>query len=144
MLRLSAERCWGAHPYFVPPEHTRRAREIMGRGSLLAPEQAAVLETDATTARAIARRHMTTYLGLPNYVNNLRRLGFDDRDLAEGGNDRLVDAIVAWGDANAVAARVRAHLDAGADHVCVQVLTSDPAELPMARWRQLAPVLLRL
>jgi probable F420-dependent oxidoreductase len=142
MLRLAAERCWGAHPYFVPPEHTRRAREILGRGPLLAPEQAAVLETDPAVARAVARQHMTLYLGLPNYVNNLRRLGFGDADLGSGGSDRLVDAIVAWGDADAIAARVRAHHEAGADHVCVQVLDRDPRALPMAQWRALAPVLL--
>jgi probable F420-dependent oxidoreductase len=142
MLELSAARTRGAHPYFVPPEHTARAREIMGKGPLLAPEQAAVLETDPDTARAIARAHMAMYLGLPNYANNLRRLGFTDDDIANGGSDRLVDAIVAWGDVDAIRARVRAHHDAGADHVCVQVLTADPRALPMAEWRTLAPALL--
>jgi probable F420-dependent oxidoreductase len=142
MLRLSAERAWGAHPYFVPPEHTQRAREVLGKGPLLAPEQAVVLERDATTARAIGRAHMAIYLGLPNYVNNLKRLGFTDDDVANGGSDRLVDAIVAWGDEDAIVRRVRAHQDAGADHVCVQALEADPRALPMAQWRRLAPALL--
>jgi probable F420-dependent oxidoreductase len=138
MLALAAERTAGAHPYFVPPEHTRRAREILGSGKLLAPEQAVVLDTDAVRARAVARAHMSIYLGLPNYVNNLRRLGFGDADLAGGGSDRLVDAIVAWGEVDAIVARVREHHDAGADHVCLQVLTADPRALPLAEWRTLA------
>jgi probable F420-dependent oxidoreductase len=142
MLALAAERTWGAHPYFVPPEHTHRARAIMGKGALLAPEQAAVLETDPGTARAIARAHMATYLGLPNYVRNLERLGFTAADVADGGSDRLVDAIVAWGDEARIAARVREHHDAGADHVCVQVLDADPRALPLQQWRALAPALL--
>jgi len=142
MLALAAERTAGAHPYFVPPEHTARAREIMGRGPLLAPEQALVLETDPTKARAIARTHMATYLGLPNYLRNLHSLGFGDDAVRDGGSDRLVDAIVAWGDADALLARVRAHLAAGADHVCVQVLPEDPRALPLPEWRELAPALL--
>ncbi len=143
MLAFAAQRTAGAHPYFVPPEHTARAREIMGAGALLAPEQAVVLEKDATAARAIARAHMAIYLGLPNYARNLRSLGFGDDDLAGGGSDRLVDAIVAWGDLEATRARVRAHHDAGADHVCVQVLPADPRALPTEAWRELAPALLR-
>jgi probable F420-dependent oxidoreductase len=115
----------------------------MGPKALLAPEQAAVLETNPDTARAIGRGHMAIYLGLPNYVNNLRRLGFGDDDLKDGGSNRLVDAIVAWGDVDAVAKRVRAHHDAGADHVCVQVLTADPRALPLEDWRRLAAALLR-
>jgi probable F420-dependent oxidoreductase len=142
MLALAAERAAGSHPYFVPVAHTRRAREILGPGRLLAPEQAVVLEPDADTARRIARAHMATYLGLPNYVNNLRRLGFGDADLAGGGSDRLVDAIVAWGDVEAIFARVQAHSNAGADHVAVQVLHEEPDGLPIAQWRALAPVLL--
>ncbi len=141
MLALAAERTWGSHTYFVPPEHTAEARRILGPNALLAPEQAAVLETDATTARAIARGHMAMYLTLPNYVNNLKRLGFSDADVANGGSDRLVDAVVAWGDAAAIATRVRAHLDAGADHVCVQALDADPRALPLRQWRALAEVL---
>jgi probable F420-dependent oxidoreductase len=144
MLALAAERAWGSHPYFVPVEHTRQAREILGTGPLLAPEQAVILERDAGRARAIARTHMATYLGLPNYANNLRRLGFGDTDLASGGSDRLVDAIVAWGDVDTIVARVRAHRAAGADHVCVQVLHEAEHELPLREWRELAPVLLAI
>lgn len=142
MLRLSAERAAGAHPYFVPPEHTAFAREVMGPGPLLCPEQAVVLETDPTRAREIARGHMAMYLQLPNYTNNLLRLGFTADDVADGGSDRLVDAIVAWGDEETVAARVRAHHDAGADHVCVQVVPAEGTAAPVAEWRRLAPVLL--
>jgi probable F420-dependent oxidoreductase len=142
MLALAAERTKGAHPYFVPPEHTAFARQHMGQGPLLAPEQAVVLETDAEKARAVARGHMATYLGLPNYVNNLKRLGFTDADIADGGSDRLVDAIVAWGSIEKIAQRIRAHHDAGADHVCIQVLDPDPRVLPMPQWRQLAAALL--
>jgi len=141
MLRLAAERAAGSHPYFVPPEHTAYARKILGSAPLLAPEQAVVLETDATKAREIARMHMATYLGLPNYVNNLKRLGFSGADVANGGSDRLVDAIVVWGDIDAVVKRVRAHHDAGADHVCIQVLDPDPRALPIRQWRELAPAL---
>src|SRR5262249_26131844 len=139
---LAAERAAGSHPYFVPPEHTAFARKVMGKGPMLAPEQAVVLETDPTKARAVARAHMSVYLGLPNYVNNLKRLGFTDDDVANGGNDRLVDAIVAWGSLEAVVKRVRAHHDAGADHVCLQVLDPDPRALPMRQWRELAAALL--
>jgi len=142
MLRLAAERAWGAHPYFVPPEHTARARAILGPDRLLAPEQAVVLETDATAARTIGRAHMAIYLGLDNYRNNLFRLGFTDADMTPPGSDRLVDAIVVWGDLDAVARRVAAHHDAGADHVCLQVLDPDPGALPMRQWRELAAALL--
>jgi probable F420-dependent oxidoreductase len=142
MLALSADRARGAHPYFVPVEHTAEARGVLGAGPLLAPEQAAVLETDPGKAREIARQHMATYLGLPNYTNNLRRYGFGDDDIKNGGSDRLVDAIVAWGDVDAVVRRVRAHHDAGADHVCVQVLSSDIRAVPQREWRDLAEALL--
>lgn len=138
MLRLSAERGLGAHPYFVPVEHTPVAREALGPDALLAPEQAVVFETDPTKAREIARRHMATYLGLPNYTNNLKRLGWTDDDLANGGTDALVDAIVAWGSLEQIVARISAHLDGGANHVAVQVLPADPRGLPMAEWRELA------
>jgi probable F420-dependent oxidoreductase len=142
-LELARERAWGSHPYFVPPEHTRRARAILGAGKLLAPEQAVCFEADPTAARTIARTHMSTYLGLPNYVRNLRALGFSAEDVANGGSDRLVDAIVAWGGIDAVVARVKAHLDAGADHVCLQVLRPNPADLPHEEWRAIAQALLR-
>lgn len=142
MLRLAAERAGGAHPYFVPPEHTGRAREILGSDRLLAVEQAVVLETDSTKAREIARAHASRYLALPNYANNLRRLGFGDEDLMGGGSNRLVDTIVAWGDMTAVIDRVRAHQSAGANHVCVQVLPPDPQALPIREWREVASALL--
>ena len=142
MLALAAERADGAHPYNVPPEHTARAREILGPAKLLAPEQAVVLETDPVEARRIGRGHLAIYLDLPNYMNNLRRFGITDDDIADGGSDRLVDTLVAWGDVDAIRARVRAHLDAGADHVAVQVLTPDRGTLPLDEWRELAPVLL--
>jgi probable F420-dependent oxidoreductase len=141
MLELAAARALGAHSYFVPVEHTAAAREVLGEGPMLCPEQAVVLETDAEVARTAARQHMATYLGLPNYTNNLRRLGWTDAHLSDGGSDELVDAIVAWGDEQAVVDRVRAHLDAGADHVCVQVLDRSATALPMSQWRALAPAL---
>ena len=140
MLALAAERAAGAHPYFVPPEHTAVAREALGPDRLLAPEQAVVLETEPTAAREVARSHMATYLGLPNYTNNLRRLGWSDDDLAAPGSDRLVDAIVAWGDEEQVVRRVAEHRAAGADHVCLQVLDADPRAVPLEGWRRLAPV----
>jgi probable F420-dependent oxidoreductase len=141
MLALAAERAWGAHTYFVPPEHTATAREALGDVPMLMVEQAVVLSTDPTAARDVARRHMQTYLGLPNYTNNLRRLGWADDDLAGEGSDTLVDAIVAWGDVDAVVARVRAHQDAGADHVCLQVLDADFTAVPLAEWEELAAAL---
>lgn len=137
MLKLSAERGAGAHPYFVPVEHTVLAREVMGAGALLAPEQAVILETDPDKARAIARQHMTTYTRLPNYVNNLKRFGFEDDEIVNQ-EDRVVDAIVAWGSTDTVVARVKAHFDAGADHVCMQVLTDATGVLPMRQWQELA------
>jgi len=112
----------------------------MGAGPLLAPEQAVVVETDPATARAIAREHMAGYLTLPNYTNNLRRFGYTDEDLSGGGSDRLVDAIVAWGDAAAIADRVRAHRAAGADHICLQVL-SEEKDFPRKEYRQISAAL---
>jgi probable F420-dependent oxidoreductase len=140
MLALAAERAAGAHPYFVPVEHIARARAIIGAGPVLAPELAVVLEVDPGAARAAAREYTTGYLQLPNYVNNLRSLGFDD-DLEGGGSDRLVDAVVAWGDAATIAERVRAFHDAGADHVCVQVVSDRSKGFPLDAYRQLAPAL---
>jgi probable F420-dependent oxidoreductase len=142
MLRLAAERSIGAHPYFVPVEHTKIARTELGVGPLLAVEQAAVLSTDPTVARTTARKHMKRYLALDNYANNLRRLGWGDADLANDGSDKLVDAIVAWGDAPKIRARVETHIANGADHVCVQLLRPDLATHPLAEWRALAPALL--
>lgn len=142
MLRLAAERALGAHPYFVPVEHTIIARKELGPGPLLAVEQAAVLSKDPAVARTTARKHMKRYLSLENYANNLKRVGWSDADLASDGSDALVDAIVAWGDAREIRARVEAHLANGADHVCVQVLRTDLAAHPLAEWRALAPALL--
>ncbi len=142
MLALAASAADGAHSYFVPVEHTAFAREHLGPDALLAPEQAVVLSTDAEQARAVARAHMATYLGLPNYTNNVRRFGFGDEDLAEGGSDRLVDAIVAWGDEQAVVDRVAAHHERGADHVALQVLPLDGTSVPMDDWHRLADAVL--
>lgn len=125
MLGLAASATRGAHPYFVPPEHTLRAREILGADAWLCPEQMVLRETDPTKARAIARQNMKVYTGLPNYQNNLKWLGFQDSDFENGGSDKLVDAIVAWGDDDAIAARIQAHHDAGADHVCIQPFRAD-------------------
>jgi probable F420-dependent oxidoreductase len=137
MLALAADRASGAHPYFVTVEHTAIAREALGPDRLLAPEQMVVLENDPARAREQARGGMAIYLRAPNYLNNLRRLGFTDDDFADGGSDRLVDAIVAWGTIDDVLARVDAHHDAGADHVCVQVLGTNLLEVPEQAWRDL-------
>ncbi|MEU3709544.1 TIGR03620 family F420-dependent LLM class oxidoreductase [Streptomyces catenulae] len=143
MLELARDRASGAHPYFVPVAHTARAREVLGDGPLLAPEQAVLLESDPATARALAREHhVSRYLTLSNYVGNLRRFGFDDEDFAGGGSDRLVDALVAWGDVDAIRRRVRDHLDAGADHVAVQPLTAEATDAGLGQLTELAPALL--
>lgn len=143
MLELAATRAAGAHPYFVPVEHTPFAREHLGEGPLLCVEQAVVLETDPTRAREAARTYTRIYTPLPNYTNNLRRFGFDDADFAEAGSDRLVDAVVAWGTVDDVRDRVQAHLDAGADHVCIQVISADGfAVVPHGEWAELAAALL--
>ncbi|MDQ2727781.1 MAG: LLM class F420-dependent oxidoreductase [Actinomycetota bacterium] len=141
MIALAAKRTDGVHNYLVPAEHTATARQILGTGPLLCPEQAIVIESDPTRAREIGRSHTKTYVGLPNYQNNLRRLGFGDDDFADGGSDRLIDTIVAWGDLDAISARVRAHFDAGADHVSIQAITEDPRAVPADAWRELAPAM---
>src|SRR3954471_2521547 len=139
MLELARDRSAGAHPYLVTTEHTRRAREILGAAPLLAPELGVVLESDEQRARQVARGHLERYMQLPNYVNNWRRLGFGDEDLASGGSDRLVDALIAWGDVEAIAERIEEHFDAGADHVCIQVLRSpDAGDLPRDEWREIS------
>jgi probable F420-dependent oxidoreductase len=140
MLELARERAAGAHPYFVPVEHTAYAREVLGPGPLLAPEVAVVLETDRDAALQRAREYASIYLPLPNYTNNLRRFGYTDDDIEGGGSDRLIEAVIPWGDPATVAERVRAHLDAGADHVCVQVV-ADFFKFPLAEYRELAPAL---
>lgn len=145
MLELARERAGGAHPYIVTPEHTAEARAALGDGKLLAPEQHVVLQTDPERARAVARQSLSVYLQLPNYVNNWRRLGFREGDFDDGGSDRLIDHVVVWGDEATIAARVQAHLDAGADHVCVQAITgTEHSELSRAEWRALAPALVGL
>jgi len=143
MLELARSRSSGAHPYFVPPEHSAVARAELGPGPLLAPEQTVALEPDPTAGRALARQFCARYLPLPNYTDNLRALGYTDEDLAPPGSDRLVDAIVAWGSAADIATRVQAHLDAGADHVCVQVVRSDEGPSEADVWRELAGALPR-
>jgi probable F420-dependent oxidoreductase len=127
MLALAAERAAGTHTYFVTPQHTSRAREAVGPDRLLAPEVAVVVEPDTEKARRIAREYARTYLGLSNYTANLRGFGYTERDVADGGSDRLIDAVIPHGDAAAVAGAVRAHLDAGSDHVALQPLGKDLA-----------------
>jgi probable F420-dependent oxidoreductase len=141
MLALAAERADGAHPYLTVPEHTASARAVLGPDRLLAPEVKVVLTSDTAVGRAVGRRELGNYLGQPNYARNLLRQGFTEDDLADGGSDRLVDAIVVHGDVDVVARRVGEHHAAGADHVALQVLTPEVGEVPMAQWRELAPAL---
>jgi probable F420-dependent oxidoreductase len=138
MMGLAAEQSDGAHTYFVTPEHTAKAREILGPQPLLCPEQAVVLESDPAKARAVGREYTSVYLAQPNYVSNLLELGFSRDDLTDGGTDECVDALVAWGDEDQILSRVRAHLDAGADHVAVQALPMEKRDLPDQQWRELA------
>lgn len=142
MLELARTRTAGTHPYLVTPELTAHARAGIGPDGLVASEQGVVLQEDPSRARATARLHLRTYLALPNYSNNWKRQGFTDDDVADGGSDRLVDALVVWGDEATIAARVQQHRDAGADHVCIQVLTDNPIEFPIEQWRALAPALI--
>lgn len=144
MLELAAERSLGAHPYFVPVEHTAFARSRLGPEPVLAVEQTAVLETDPAEARRIARLFAVDYLQTPNYARNLRRMGWSDQDIAGQGSDALIDAVVAWGDVDRIASRVREHLQAGADHVCVQVVSEDEADVCLKELAELAPALLAL
>jgi probable F420-dependent oxidoreductase len=130
VLKLSARRSAGAHPYLTTPEHTATARELMGPDAFLAPEHKVVLTTDTEKARAVGRKALEIYFNLTNYLNNWKRLGFTDEDVAKPGSDRLVDAVIAYGTTDAIAARLREHLAAGADHVPVQVLTSPEKLVP--------------
>jgi alkanesulfonate monooxygenase SsuD/methylene tetrahydromethanopterin reductase-like flavin-dependent oxidoreductase (luciferase family) len=139
MLSVARDRTAGAHPYLVTPVHTASARETLGTQPLLVVEQAVVLDQDREESRRRAHGHLVIYTGLPNYRNNWLRQGFTEEDLVKGGSDRLADALVVQGDATAVVARVQEHLDAGADHVLLQVLGSDLAQLPAVEWRELAP-----
>jgi probable F420-dependent oxidoreductase len=138
MLDLAAERANGAHTYLVTPEHSAKARGQLGPAPWLVVEQGVVLESDPAVARAIGRRHVARYLDLPNYTSNFHRLGFSPEDTANRGTDRLVDGLIAWGDLDAIAARVEDHLAAGADQVCVQVFDADPHGLPLRQWREIA------
>jgi probable F420-dependent oxidoreductase len=140
MLELAATRSRGAHPYLVTPDHTRQAREALGDGPLLLPEQTVLLTDSRDEARAVGTSWLRNYLALPNYANNLLRSGFTEDDLATV-SDRLLDAIIAWGDEDAVLTRVNEHRAAGADHVCIQALTADPTEFPRDQWRRLAAAL---
>jgi probable F420-dependent oxidoreductase len=144
MLELAASRADGAHPYFVPVEHTAIARGALGSEPCLAVEQTAVLSTDPTEARRNGRAFAKHYLALPNYANNLRRLGWSDGDIANDGSDGLIDAVIAWGDVDAIVGRVKAHLDAGADHVCVQLRAESSADPALAGYAELASALLEL
>ncbi|HKU40661.1 MAG TPA: TIGR03620 family F420-dependent LLM class oxidoreductase [Polyangiales bacterium] len=125
MLELAAQKARGAHPYLVPPEHTRRARAILGPAAWLCPEQMVLHETDAAKARAVGRAVLKVYTRLPNYQRNLRDFGFEDADFVDGGSDRLVDALIAWGEPDRIREHVEAHFSAGADHVCIQALRAD-------------------
>jgi probable F420-dependent oxidoreductase len=139
MLDLAGERSLGSHPYFTNVAHTRFARERLGSGPLLAPELACVVDTDAERARASARGYAALYLGLSNYTNNLLQFGFTERDIADGGSDRLIDAVIPHGSAAEIAEVVRAHLEAGADHVCLQPVGA--RGVPREQWAALAQAL---
>jgi probable F420-dependent oxidoreductase len=141
MIDLSGERSAGTHPYFTPVEHTRFARERLGPDKLVAPELACVVDTDPVRAKEVARRYAKLYLGLRNYTRNLLDFGFTEDDFADGGSDRLIDAVVPQGSAGRIAEVVQAHLDTGADHVCVQPLGEEG--IPRASWTALAEALLR-
>jgi probable F420-dependent oxidoreductase len=143
MLQLSSERADGAHPYNTTPAHTAEARALLGPAPYLCPEQGVILETDAAKARGIARKFLAIYLTLPNYTNNFLRLGFEEADFKNGGSDKLIDAVIAWGDLKTVEKRIREHQAAGADHVCIQVLTDDPKTIPMREYRELASLIRR-
>jgi probable F420-dependent oxidoreductase len=132
MLELAREKARGAHPYLVTPEHTRRARAILGSGPWLCPEQKVILERDAAKAREIARGHLAVYLKAPNYQNNLAEIGFTADDWTKS-SDRLVDALVAWGDEDAIRRRLSEHWDAGADHVSIQAFRADGKPGPCYR-----------
>jgi probable F420-dependent oxidoreductase len=138
MTRLGSERAAGVHPFLVTPEHIAARREEIGAGSVIAPHQAVVLECDPGRARAAARKGVGMFISFPSYQANLRRLGFGDEDLVPGGSDRLIDAVVAWGDIDVIAERVGAHIDAGADHVAIHVLAADGGLTTRASWREIA------
>ena len=141
MLELASRSCDGAHPYFTSPDHTQMAREILGPDSLLCVEQKVVLETEPSTARSVARRAASMYLGLPNYRNNWLRMGLSEQDISGQGSDRFIDTTFAWGSVNALRARIQEHFDAGASHVCIQPISSstEPGSFPWETLQALAP-----
>ncbi len=143
MAQLAADRTAGIHPFLVSPDYTATMRDQLGSDAMIAPHQAVVFSTDAEQARGIAREQLGMFIGFDAYRNNLRRLGYTDSDLVPGGSDRLIDALIAWGDEEAIGRRLREHLDAGADHVAVQVLPTTPGDngLPLADWRRLADLI---
>ena len=147
-LKLAAESTWGAHPYNVTSEHTAMARETMGKEAFLAPMVAVILETDSSKARELARKDLSIYLDLPNYRNNFLRMGFTEDDLSGGGSDRLLDAIRPWGDLQTISNKIIEHFDAGANHVCVQLVVDQTEQhkfqngLPIKQWQSLAESLL--
>jgi probable F420-dependent oxidoreductase len=136
MLELAREQCDGAHPYFTSPDHTRMAREILGPDKMLCVEQKIILETDASRARELARRVARMYIGLPNYRNNWLRMGLSESDFEDGGSDRFIDTTFAWGTLDDIRARIQAHLDAGASHVCVQPINPS-GDLRALHWQAL-------
>jgi probable F420-dependent oxidoreductase len=140
-LQLARDRTWGTHPYFVPVAHTKIARDTVGPGKLVATELMVVLDQNPETARATARQHMAMYLAAPNYASNLLKLGYSQSDLDDGGSDRIVDDIVAWGSPQRILERIHEHHAAGADHVCIQVLNQDRRVPALEEWRTLAKTL---
>ncbi|MGI5230192.1 TIGR03620 family F420-dependent LLM class oxidoreductase [Actinoallomurus sp. CA-142502] len=139
LTELAARRSAGTHPFLVTPGFTATARSLLGTGPLLAPYQAVVVDDDAGRARTTARRFLATFIAMDHYAQSLLRQGFTEADLADGGSDRLIDAVVAWGDVATIGERVRAHHDVGADHVALHVITDRPGP-PRAEWRALAPL----
>lgn len=138
MLEVAASESLGTHPYLVTPTMTAAIRAALPAGTVVAVEQGVVVSSDASTARAIARANLKSYLALPNYVNNWLRHGYGQNDVAEGGSDRLVDDLIVWGDPSVIAQRIHEHYAAGADHVCIQVFEADARALPVQAWRDIA------
>ncbi|GAB3329359.1 TIGR03620 family F420-dependent LLM class oxidoreductase [Micromonospora halotolerans] len=137
MTELAGQRTAGVHPFMVTPDYTAAARQQLGDGPLVAPYQAVVLERDPAKARAAARDFLGVFLGMDHYARSLLRQGFTEQDLAAGGSDRLIDSVVAWGDVEAIGTRLRAHHQAGADHVCLHIVSAGPG-MPLPQWRELA------
>jgi probable F420-dependent oxidoreductase len=141
MLELTRRRSRGTHSYLVTPEHTAEARQALGSDQIVAVCQTATIGSDPAQARSVLRAELSIYLGLPNYVNNWRRLGFGEDDFSDGGSDRLIDSLFVWGSADAIAARLRAHLHAGATHVCIKAVGGNGTDPPIDQWRMVAEAL---